>query len=523
VRQTLKTTGIAVLIFAQCSLAQAWREVHSNYSKYTVSSGGTVIERGSLYIEDNDTTAASKVLWSLALPFDSADVELALPYHWAGGLQHLSGHKFLASGLTWSTSGAGPGKMLLLTLQSTPSRQIVPSGEVTLAGIDPMFCAWNSSENLIYVVNYGNTSSTKSIMTAPWGGAGNPLPPASAYTVRITGTQLGMLDSDDIFEMEAALNGAGVYMWDGEGNRMRFSNDGSAWTAVRDPVVVNPPTTGWHVEDRWVPAIGSFLVLGPVGQATISDVDTGTVYLTVQTLLDQTPTSVTSSSFFNLFPGRKFVLQGGAGLQKAYFRPTVRYGQPQSAGGNTPHQGHPAPSATCVGQTLRMVGGSLDLGVAATQDYTHYAELWTNVRNIGETDPVTFVGNAAILTPISIIPASTEVMKDDESVPLIVRQAIPDDPSLEGLTLLYQFVIVNPDQTVAYSDVFGTSILASETTSHTQRKAWKAPDKLSREDMRRAWKWLGATNTGKLLPTKMAECRILLRKMIETARKNRAR
>lgn len=107
-------------------------------------------------------------------------------------------------------------------------------------------------------------------------------------------------------------------------------------------------------------------------------------------------------------------------------------------------------------------------------------------------DPVTVVGNYALLTPAVSFGYALSPDRIRNSTGLSLG-AIPDNPSLAGSVMLFQYWFVMPDLSVVYSDVFGTQILGGGASflgegQQEARDAWlsglrKRPNCMSEEDM----------------------------------------
>lgn len=103
-------------------------------------------------------------------------------------------------------------------------------------------------------------------------------------------------------------------------------------------------------------------------------------------------------------------------------------------------------------------------------------------------------------------------------------QAIPNETALVNAVILWQVVSCSTSEGCAASDVFGTTIFDSNCVVQSQiwaksgKRGTKRPT-VSEENLRAAWKWLGATARGQLPPAKRASYHLIRKELLRRTKK----
>lgn len=169
------------------------------------------------------------------------------------------------------------------------------------------------------------------------------------------------------------------------------------------------------------------------------------------------------------FPGAPFVIRSSSPdtvLASKVLRPLVRYGTPGRIGTEaTLGHGSVDSARVRVGSDAFTVATALTISTLGptpgpAYPFHGYLAIGFGIRGQGApADPVTINGAQAMLQPALVLefPALQRVL--DESF-LSTQLAIPGDPGLEGLVVLFQWFIqsaTNADE-IAYSEVFATRV-----------------------------------------------------------------
>ncbi|MFQ5503467.1 MAG: hypothetical protein ACE5F1_01565 [Planctomycetota bacterium] len=105
--------------------------------------------------------------------------------------------------------------------------------------------------------------------------------------------------------------------------------------------------------------------------------------------------------------------------------------------------------------------------------------LWLASRTQGGTDPVVVNGDLALLIPEFQYSFDIFLDKGAPKGPADFSLQIPNDPVLQGLVMLFQYVAIAPNasQDTVVSDVFGSTILPAPSGggSHASETGPRAP------------------------------------------------
>ncbi len=449
---------------------------------------GTVTERGNLSVERAEGSSTLHASWWCR---GSGTAEVDLPLNHVGSLQQLSDDVFLLSG-DREDQGVCSGVLCLLTLSQSTTLAIVVSQVTEVSGSDLHRMVWNPVDNLIYAMDW----TSKSVGIAPWAGLGQPLP--ISFTPVLTGVAAPYHGASD---WEAIKKDPGVPGFRVKSERVfpwawvHFDQVSNAFVTRYDPAVrsgaktwnvVRPIPTGATArqsDGSTVAGTAQFEIAGPQGDARVVDSQGSTI--TTYTLLhDWQYQTVTVPAVFNDVPGNLFVLVGD-GPTDLEIRPTVRFGLAVNTSKLGLTFADPQAEDCVVGNVNYNVTGEIEFesSPAAASNVTCYLAI--GVRNADGTDPVDSVGNSAVLNPVATQGFLRDVMAKRESVPIAYQMPVPADPELEGGVLLYQWIALDQEGQVGWSEVFGTAIQAAPAAAATTATTtWLTADFTEREAIR---------------------------------------
>lgn len=462
---------------------------------------------GLLGVTRNFTTSPAVLQWLDRQDPPQVLAQKTLPFHRVGCLERIdrTSDRFLISGLEFVqwTPVVVRGVLCKVQLSSSPAGiQILETK--TYPTVDPAVVRWNEAESRIYAADPRN----KTLLAASWTGWSAPLP--DAFTTVATKATVAQLANTWGYRLAAAPEAGGAYFHNGtDTSTVHWIREvAGAWQAstventndllVRHPVWVSLADS---LEAR-LPAVsgGSWSIVRSIDGAVVAS--------------GQGPVeewfAITPPADFSTYPGLEYALTAPSGAPTPYrffLRPTVRYGSPVGATGFS--LGRVSMPLVCqVGDDGYAHGVDVDTTIGTG---TVQASLWVATRG-PNGDPVTIQGNTAVLDPQATIDFSFDLATFGSTVGL--RYPIPDDPTLEGVVLLWQYVFVLPNSEVAFTEVFGTGIVNESTsqTSRSNQNGWKTGQ--SSTKLARAWQLLGATKDGRLAPEKRERVAALRKRML---------
>jgi hypothetical protein len=410
-----------------------------------------------------------------------------MPFIRAGGIAPIdqgNPSRFLVSG--W---GAVDGHLAVVQLTDQPQPTISTLQAVTIGSSYPIRVCW--TDQTIFLVD----AIGQKIVSAPWDGV-SPLP--TSFTDVIDKSELYTLAMGSIVDLApAAPDGVLVTSRFGGFGGLRVYWNGSAW-ATEDVTGLPAGPVQFGPKGNFIalPSTGPLIIQGPVGAFSIIDDSTGTTVGSGVSTSDWEEVTVTFAS--ELTPGQLHRITS-PGIPSNYFTPTVRHGTPKvvSAFGVTPGL---APSARL---------GNLGFGVATRfprADSNSYevlqGSLWIAVRDSSGNDSVVPAppvppGATAFLVPAASIEFLVEYQIGDETFPYGIGIPLPNDPILEGLVLLFQFVAIVPGGLdFVISDVFGVTVLSAGSGGDASGgRVWATMSSEEREAALKAGlAWLGTLN-----------------------------
>ena len=431
---------------------------------------GVLVEQGSVSAIPSATGGAAKIRWKI---FTGSDLSVNLPLDSVGSLQELSDDVYLVSGHK-VVSGQLQGVLCVAHCLRTPVKSIQISDTKTYAGIDHYRVAFNALDQKLYSLDW----QSKTFLAADWAGLGHPFP--KAFASILTGLSVPFRTAYlwERIKVDAAVPGFRMrgmpivpYAW--------IRQENGVWVSTRDP---SPPLSApvWRLDHFAAVPTGAqarqtngqilqgpnqILVAGKQGPVSLLD-ENGFPHGQWNLVANWQFQVFSVPAVFNDIPGLPFRLSNpGAGVGDLWFRPHVRYGAPVQ-GSLLILGGTRCWPATCmVGESDYKITMPYDLSASATQHLSLTQYVWIGFRSADGTDPVDLIGGAAILRPDIVDSQGFTVAQGEEMGALSHTIPIAADPGLTGIVMLYQWVVPNPDGTVSYSDVFGTSILPAGSGS----------------------------------------------------------
>jgi len=451
---------------------------------------------------------SNSLAWYAVPGWPATEATYTLPYSWHGGGQYLGAptRLFLLSG--WNPSGTGSGHLLLLKLVAAPSKQITsPVAPVNLGpGIDPCDVAWNAQDNYLYVLD----CKGKRLLVAPWQGGETALP--TSFVTAFDSTSMPELAVPETLVLAVKQGESGVRIQEHEDFRAavektpRVYYDGTSWAVEMKEAAYEVDT--YRVEDSlYTNSRGPLLLLSSVaGEAAIIEFETGQIATTITLPASPTPTWVNWGNPNLLIPGLRYKILWPDQSESNSFRPMVRYGKPQNAGLLAITPGFANPRRACVGSVKLGIGAGVRISPVPSGSFSEAIQVYLLVaaRPASGVDPVIVNGDVAILQAANVFgPYNFTLNEDKLDVDSTIIQPVPNDPTLAGAVILWQWVAYDSNLIASFTDVFGTTIFNNETGGQqaaSARSAWSQPSTKSKPArpkksvVESAWRWLRSPN-----------------------------
>ncbi len=391
------------------------------------------------------------------------DASLVLPFHRAGGGFKVQPGVFLVAGyefLDW-TSYTGRGWLCLVKVDiNTQTNTVTISllSSSSLPGIDPVSITYlRSSEDIVIVNHYD-----RRLMSAAWDGGVNTLP--QSFQAIADESQVPSLRFATLLAVLPNSDGDGVMVSDFNVNNIwlvKHTQNGQ-WSITTDQrtnsfyniLVFN---ACWISQSKSPDFILSPSVFNGVWDLLREKdglcVDSGTVS-TGQII------GMPLEDEYRINPGSSFSYRftdKDGNMSTLGLISAVRYGEPQS--GNALNVGrifsvgqHSVGSQNFgCGAYVKLIQGNVNVSNA----YLAIAQ-----RNPDGTDPVDVLGDAAILQAQTVMNFSLPISRFNSTIG--IRSPILNDPGLDGVVYLYQFVIELDNGESVFSDVLGLRVHPSD-------------------------------------------------------------
>ena len=421
-----------------------------------------------LFIESRAATNGSA---TLTVKSGANMVVTELPFTDVGGVVDFGSNHLLVSGAI--DAGNQPeGRLCRIRINPDGSADILETS--TIAATDPYAICWSKEHQLLAIMDVeGDEFKIAPLVGWPQGDNTPVLPPSTAFVNAIGISQLPALGGVHPWISEDDSTNYFLVGGDRIGGTARVFLDQGAWQ-VRG--------FGTESARRWfVQSSGQYHVSAPPDQISIRCGDStiaGPVTFDVESLFTG---EVVASGFvenggdwvdldrpnaFYELPGSPFTVVGGQDIAQAQaFRPLLRYGLPLTSTDLKPGAGLVGSAFLFVGSSKFLVGSPLSLSYLTAEPSSPVsvpAQLWVQFGYRGPgapADPVVELGSqATLVSPIPIDIAHGQRSIDSGcGYPM----SVPNDPGLEGVVMLFQFVFVSPvnPNDVAATDVFGSVIL----------------------------------------------------------------
>ncbi|PIE25501.1 MAG: hypothetical protein CSA62_00995 [Planctomycetota bacterium] len=462
---------------------------------------GAVTESGCLLARRGTPLATLK--WSL---FGQGEVQKTLPFYRVGSLQKLTDDIFLVSG-SKNAQQQEVGILCLARLTRSPVLQIAITDVREVANLDMHRVAWNPSENLIYALNL----QAKTVHVSAWAGPGHPFPAAFGTILSGAAVPYSYAWTWTRMKVDPGVAGFRMKSWDLFPFAWVRSESGN-WVVTFDPSLLansNQPVcvkasiyapcgaSAIQGDSSVVAGPKAILIAGPAGSCDLLD-SSGAAIASYSLSQSWQYESFDLPASVNAVPGLPLGLRiPGSSVPEFWFRPTVRFGAPVAGGDLRISRGGAWSEHCAVGSSDYKVTASHEVLNLSAQERNAPHQLWLGFRQPSGFDPVDVVGSVAILRPDLIYSGTTKILADAELATSVQPIAIPADPSMAGVVLLYQWVVSNPDSSVTFSDVFGTAILPAAAPRAAKSKAnarsalaglvagmtWKTSSAKAKEDL----------------------------------------
>lgn len=502
--------GIAIATLLCCACVSGQLDpFRLAMSKRIFTKGETPIHKGMLAMGRNNP----ELIWSVVDPSPPSTVvdpaRLTLPFDCVGDIVPISSSLALVCGHDSRTS---TGHVALVFLDFPTAQHVLVLRQViTLGqGTDPLGISWVPSDGRLYVLD----AVAKHIKSVVWGGLQSPTPAIPPYS-----------------EWELVCDTASVAALNAPLRLALDNNQGQNCEVVTSQTDLRPYHPSWSIAkihgvwqvSRSCPSIGAdaplrilvrewdivsarhpLTIMGPAGHFSIVDGFTGaTAYSGVL------PSADTWHAFRipqELTAGHPFDVRVAGSSTPSRIWPLVRYGAPQQEDGIRIGWAHTQPAACVVGNGRFGFVADVRFDPKPAAPLSYVADLYVSIgfRAANGVDPIfeTSELGAAILNPSTILgPEPTVVSSGEITQPLACVLPLPDDPSLEGNVLLWQFLCTTPNGLVCVSDVAGCTIGAATQGSDMAARGPSAllrPTPPTRSRVLRSQRLLGSLENGEL-------------------------
>ncbi|PIE25132.1 MAG: hypothetical protein CSA62_01575 [Planctomycetota bacterium] len=450
---------------------------------------------GWLKVPINFSQSASQAQFVLNTGSSS---KVSLPFHRAGDVTKISDAEYLLGGLKYSSWSPATtrGVLCLVECRKNSSGQPVLKVLATehYTSFDPTGLVYHKGEKRLYVLDYKG----RRVLSALW--QGGDLPKEQTFETAASHAEIPDLkapllcelehvadeDDDELMEDPEPIpefepepdpipepapepsiepHGAdpdtGVLLvspnhW----NPLRIFKTGTRWTKAwnKQTLKSGGPSFLWTKDQAWFGGGCAFLVNkegAGSGSFEIIEKITGASLGSWNIAKPGGAVTVGPLAYVNSYPGLTYTLRPRN--PEAFpidLVGSVRYGRPSGNSYIDVSRGLLPDIRPQIGSDIFGAGVAVSPGASASksQETIHGAVLF-GYRDTRGQDPVVVNGDVAVLNPTGVLDFS--FVAGDMNASYGHRFALPRDPDLEGVVLLFQYVFVTPGGGVAFSDVFG--------------------------------------------------------------------
>lgn len=369
---------------------------------------------------------------------------LVLPWHYEGGMTVVGGTVY-SGGLRLATTRIGVLAVIAIDTTTTPESLRLASS-VDYPGLDPVLLHVDEQETGVFIVDgVGDRLMHGPLAGFPGGVGGFSIIANSTSVSSLADKAVGAylrLSSDAGNHNGVAL---AITSWQDAAGGHRVERNSSGWTVqplggeksmwLSSPAAISSASPGAF----WVPAhyaASSVELLAPNGSV-----------LSSAPALSGAWNAVPTHSLFSQQPGLPFRLRHVASGVHVNVMPIHRVGSPQGTASVAVEHGRVWPRAELGNLEF---GSGVGYSTAVTQQFVVGASMAFRGQN---GDPVDANG---FLVPEAFVSFTVDPALRGESVGLGLP--LPADQGLDGQVLLFQYLFLMPDQSLARSDVFGTTL-----------------------------------------------------------------
>ncbi|HLQ36440.1 MAG TPA: hypothetical protein VK348_01465 [Planctomycetota bacterium] len=420
-------------------------------------------EHGYVHVDPGDHT----LKWVVVRDGGPAAARITLPVDFAGAATYLGEHVFVVSGLhlDHATPRNILGGVLMLIRLDPATNQIALVQQQSYPGIDPYQLCHNAAESILYLFDYQG----ERVLFLPLDKSKPILVPGESAlpVVAVTKAQVPLLERWRSRTL-APRDGSGFMIGSTRPlvdtiSRYEVFFSGTGWAVL--PVARQDIGAHWDIRDPWLNAHGTFSTTGATGPFELWLVGDATPTLTGMATSDP---FLVHAPALGLIPGGSYYL-------------ATRDGVP----GSTIHVCNGIWGAPLPGPRIALQHDTVDdlriandrfvvtariLWLDATNEATSAFQtcLWAGIRDPSRPAVIEDGQGHAVLANVQHASRRTPTTLDGRNGGhMIVGLPVPDDPTLEGVELLFQWAAFDGDE-VLVSEVHSSLIFPKAATFASQ-------------------------------------------------------